>query len=200
MQHFDRRAIAGVALTTFALGACSDEPMAPAIAPPSTAAFAVGADEAVGVSSYFANTNRLAAASGIVMTRAELLLTSEAPVKTPILVFANDRALRLDTKWVARDPRRLSTDATLSYAVYSPLAKATVGGAAEAAFDASFATWNGVSCSKLAVHKKALAPAQVPSFISRGCFRPPTLTMSGSCRARSSSSCLVPGRVSRLSP
>jgi len=172
MQRFDRRALAGVAVTAFALGACSDEPMAPAVAAPATATFAVGADEAVGVSSYFANVNRAAAASGIVMTRAELQLTSDAPVKTPILVFANDRTLRLDTKWVAHDPRRLSTDATLSYAVYSPLARATVGGPAEAAFDASFATWNSVSCSKVAVHKKALAPGQVPSFIVTGLFPP----------------------------
>lgn len=172
MQRFHRRALAGVALTALALGACSDEPTMPAARPPAAAAFSVGSDEIVGLSSYFANTNRLAAASGIVMTRAELLLSSDASAKTPVLVFANDRTLRLPTRWVARDPRRLSTDATLSYAVYSPFAKATVGGAAEAAFDASFAAWNGVACSNLAVRKKALAPAQFPSFIVTGLFPP----------------------------
>jgi hypothetical protein len=128
--------------------------------------------DAIGVSEYLAAISRQAAAKGVAVARAELLLTSNAPVKTPRVVFANDRQLRLDSRWVPRDSRRLATDATLKYAVFSPLARATVGGLAESAFDASFATWNAVGCSNIAVRKVALPADRLPSFILTGLFPP----------------------------
>ena len=174
MTRFDRRALAGVALTALVFNACADSATAPASAVPSAASLAVADDDAVGFSPYFAEVNRkaLAAGAGVAISRAELLLTSNASAKTPRIIFANDRQLRLETRWVPRDLRRLSTDATISYGVFSPLAKATVGGNAEAAFDATFATWNAVNCSNLVVKKKAISQTQVPSFILTGNFPP----------------------------
>jgi hypothetical protein len=171
----DRRALAGVALAMLACVACTDESTAPAGEAPSPSLSVAGSDgDATGVSAYLQNANRLAAARGarVAVSRAELLLSADAPLKTPRLIFANDRALRLDSRWVPRDLRRLSTDATLTYAVFSPLASATVGGPSEAAFDASFATWNAARCSRLEVRKKIIPPSQLPSFILTGLFPP----------------------------
>jgi hypothetical protein len=172
----DRRVLAGVALTILACLACTDESTAPAVGAPPVPALSVwgGDDDAVGVSEFLATTNRQAAAAGarVAAAHAELLTSSDAPLKTPRLVFANDRTLRLESRWVPQDIRRLATDASLSYGVFTPFAKATVGGPSEAAFDASFATWNAVNCSKLSVRKRTLSPAQLPSFILTGLFPP----------------------------
>ena len=172
MKRSDRRAFAGVALATLAIAACADQPTSPPAVAFQRPSLAVADDEPFGVSDYLATVNRSAAKAGVVVTRAELLVSSDAPVKTPRLIFANDRTLRLPTRWVPRDLRRLSTDATLSYTVFSPLAFSVTGGPAEAAFDASIATWNAVNCSKLVVRKLAPAPAQIPSFILTGLFPP----------------------------
>jgi hypothetical protein len=175
MTGLDRHALAGVAIALLACVACARESTAPATVPASPNLAVSNSDgDAVGVSQYFADANRRALASGarVAVSRAELLVSADAPLKIPRIIFANDRELRLDTRWVPRDLRRLSTDATLTYAVFAPLAKATVGGAAEPAFDASFATWNAVGCSNMRVRKKALAPGQFPSFLLTGLFPP----------------------------
>jgi hypothetical protein len=175
MTGIDRHALAGVAITLLACVACARESTAPATVPASPNLSVSNSDgDAVGVSQYFADANRRALASGarVAVSRAELLVSADAPLRIPRITFANDRELRLDTRWVPRDIRRLSTDATLTYAVFAPLARATVGGAAEAAFDASFATWNAVGCSNMRVRKKALAPGQLPSFVLTGLFPP----------------------------
>lgn len=175
MTGIDRHALAGVAITLLACVACARESTAPATVPASPTLSVSNDDgDAVGVSQYFADANRRALASGarVAVSRAELLVSADAPLKIPRIIFANDRELRLDSRWVPRDLRRLSTDATLTYAVFAPFAVATVGGAAEAAFDASFATWNAVGCSNMRVRKKALAPGQLPSFILTGLFPP----------------------------
>jgi hypothetical protein len=169
------RRLAGAALTVLMLGGCTDQPTAPiTIASDPSFAMIAGA-EPVGYSTYLAELNRRMAAAGgqVAVARAELLVTSDAPLKTPRIIFADDRELRLDTRWVPRDLRRLATDATLSYSVFSPFANATIGGPAEAAIDRSFATWNAVSCSKLAVRKVALQPGQLPSYILTGGLFPP---------------------------
>jgi hypothetical protein len=175
MTGIDRHALAGVAITLLGCVACTRESTAPATLAASPNLSVSNSDgDAVGVSQYFADANRRALASGarVAVSRAELLVSADASLKIPRIIFANDRALRTDTRWVARDVRRLSTDATLTYAVFAPFAAATVGGAAEAAFDASFATWNAVGCSNMRVRKKALAPGQFPSFLLTGLFPP----------------------------
>src|SRR5688572_16456182 len=172
MMRPDRRALARVAFGVLALAGCTDEPTVPAIVPPHDVSLAVSDMDEVGVSAYLASANVAAAKRGVMIARAELLTTSDAPAKTPRLIFANNRRLRLESRWVPRDLRRLATDATLSYVVFSPLAISTTGGPAEAAFDASIATWNAVSCSNLVVRKRTPSPAQPPSFILSGLFPP----------------------------
>jgi hypothetical protein len=172
MTFAHRRAFAGVALVSLGVSACSDQPTSPALIDATTPSFAVSSSDETAFSAYLASADVRAAQSGLMIAQAELLTTSTASVKTPRIIFANDRALRLNSGWVARDLRRLSTDATLSYAVFAPFAKASVGGAAEAAIDASMATWNSASCSKLAIQKRTLAPAQFPSFLLTGLFPP----------------------------
>ncbi len=179
MMFATRRAFAGVALLSLASVACTDPPTAPARVGASNLSFAVGEAEETGVSGYLAAANARAARAGVMVTHAELLQTSDAAVKTPRLIFANDRQLRLPTGWVARDLRRLSTDATLSYAVFAPFATATVGGPATAAFDAAFATWNNANCSKLVINKRALGPSQFPSFLLTGLFPPADINAVG---------------------
>jgi hypothetical protein len=174
MTYPERRAMAGVVLLVLASAACSDSTAPARSAAPISSLSVVGDGEPIGTSEYLETVNRQAVAKGIGVTvsRAERLLAADAPAQIPRIVFANDRQLRLQSRWVARDPRRLATDATLSYGVFAPLAQATIGGAAEAAFDASFSTWNAVSCSKMGVRKKALAPGLGPSFILTGLFPP----------------------------
>ena len=169
-----RRAHAGVLSLVLACLACADSTAPADLAAPNASLSVEGDDaDAIGVSAYLGTINRQAASGArVAVSRAELLLSANAPAKTPRLVFANDRQLRIPTRWVARDPRRLATDATLSYAVFSPLAQATVGGSAEAAFDKSFATWNSTSCSKMQVRKKSIAAGVLPSFILTQLFPP----------------------------
>ena len=175
MTYSERRALAGVMLLLLASAACTDSTGPTPVASTSPSFSVVGDDgDAVGVSEFFASVNRQAVARGanVAVSRAELLLTSDAPAKTARIIFANDRQLRLQSRWVPRDIRRLATDETLSFGVYTPFAWATVGGQAESAFDATFATWNAASCSKMKVRKKALAPGQIPSFIMTSLFPP----------------------------
>src|SRR4030095_13297617 len=108
----NRRAAAGVALLVLACVACTDQPTAPPRVSTTTPNLSVaGDDDVAGVSDYLASVNRQAQARGIgvAAARAEALLSSDAPVKTPRIIFANDRELRLDSRWVPRDIRRLST-------------------------------------------------------------------------------------------
>lgn len=170
------RALLGVVAAVFMLAGCTDQATAPTAVPgrPSFSAIGTG-DEPVGFSDKLADVNRQAAASGAraVIQRAELLLAPNAPVNTPRIIFANDRELRLSTRWVWGDLRRLATNGELTRVVFGPFARATVGGAAEAAFDASFATWNAVTCSNIAVRKIALAPGRLPSgILIPGAFPP----------------------------
>jgi hypothetical protein len=180
-MKFESRALARASLAACVLTACADATTAPRTMPDKPS-LAVDAEvEPSMISGYLVTLNdRLAAAgANVVATEAELLVSASASAKTPRIVFANDRALRLATRWVPRDLRRLATDATLTYSVFSPFANASVGGPAEAAFDAGFATWNSVSCSKLVVRKKALIPGQFPSFIFTGLFPPADINMVG---------------------
>lgn len=84
-------------------------------------------------------------------------------------VFADDRNLRLDTRWVPDDPRRDGRNA-LAYAVDGTFGTATgAAGTAdgEPEIDASFDTWNAVKCSDLTVEKQP-DPGVIPSTILAG--------------------------------
>lgn len=179
-----RRAFVGLAAIVLAIVGCSDPTTAPTPThPPRAPSFAIlGAEDVASYSPYLADLNRRMFASGgrVAVVAAELLLAPNAPAKTPTIILATDRTLRLPLGWVSADLRRLATDATLSYAVYPEWKNAAIGGDGEASFDASFATWNAATCSNLVVRKKSLdpgeapnaGPGQVPSFLFTGLFPP----------------------------
>jgi hypothetical protein len=96
------------------------------------------------------------------------------PSSPSLAVTGDDDAFAVSDYLANVNPQAVASgDATLSYGVYLPFAKATVGGPAEAAFDASFATWNAVTCSNISVRKRVIAPAQIPSTLLTGMV-PPT--------------------------
>jgi hypothetical protein len=167
-----RRALARATFVACAFTACADNTTAPASLPESPAFFLAEDAEATAVSAQLAALNARLTAAGarVIAARADLLLASTAAVKTPRIVFANDRTKHAPSRWVRGDLRRLATDASLSYSVFAPLALATVGGPAEGAIDASFATWNAVGCAGFGLHKKVLGPGQFPSFFFTGLF------------------------------
>lgn len=81
------------------------------------------------------------------------------------IVFANDRELRLPSRWVPFDPVR-GRDDKLRYAIFQPLASTGDGIDGEPEIDASFQTWEDVNCGKLDIEKVDPLPANVfPSAI-----------------------------------
>ncbi len=74
-------------------------------------------------------------------------------------VFANDRTLRLESQWVPGDERRNASGNTVTHVVDQTFAGANVFNPfpvinAEPAIDASFETWDAMSCSKLDIVKR----------------------------------------------
>ncbi len=81
------------------------------------------------------------------------------------IVFANDRTLRLGSRWVPGDPRRGATGADLTEGSFAPYAVANGAIPTEAIVDATFDTWNAVSCSNLRVDKVSIPSGVFPSAI-----------------------------------
>ena len=115
--------------------------------------------DAPSVSAYFARVNEDLAASGlhIALHRAEFV-TARGARQAGQTVFANDRMLRLNTRWAPGDERRAPglSGNTLTYLVYEPLSRADNGTIdAEPAIDASFDTWEKATrCSVLPLRKR----------------------------------------------
>jgi hypothetical protein len=201
MTYPYRRPLLGVAASILVLAGCADQATAPAAAahpiPQSPSpSIAEDAQQPVGYSAYLADVNRRIIALGgrAVIARAELLMTPSASANSPRVVFADNHNLRLDSRWVFGDLRRLVTDGELKYGVFAPLARATVGGPAEASFDATFATWNAVSCSNIRVRKIPLNPARFPSAIlNPGIFPPADIVDVGFLPASLLDAVLGPG-------
>lgn len=90
------------------------------------------------------------------------------------VVFADDRRLRLGSRWVPGDPRREGrntlahmVDGTFAWAnSFGPVGSSAVYG--EPAIDASFETWNGVTCSGLDAAKVVDDGSQFPSLVLGG--------------------------------
>lgn len=83
------------------------------------------------------------------------------------IVFANDRQLRLSAQWVPflGNPIR-DRDDTINHAIFLPFAVTSDGIDGEPEIDASFDTWENVTCSNLDIVKHPGLPANVfPSAI-----------------------------------
>lgn len=81
-------------------------------------------------------------------------------------VFANDRQKRLTAQWVPflENPIR-ERDDTINHAIFLPFAFTSDGIDGEPEIDASFDTWENVSCSKLDIVKTGLPGNVFPSAI-----------------------------------
>lgn len=112
--------------------------------------------------------DRLAAAgSPIAVSKLEYVTGGEAD-EAGQTVFATDRTLRLTSKWVAGDARRLATGDLITQTTFAPFGTANVGTADEIdgipPINASFGTWDAVTCSNLDL--LTLAPTEMnPSAI-----------------------------------
>jgi hypothetical protein len=97
--------------------------------------------------------------------QVELSLAPTADPASPIVIFAFDRTLRLASRWVPGDARRAADGNNITFANFSPLMIANGVTPAEASADAAFATWSGVTCSKLPLVKRTLPGNVFPSAI-----------------------------------
>ncbi len=145
------RLAAGAAVVLTA--SCSSESVNPESAP----AFASAAVEDGPISAKLAQINDSLAALGlnIAVQKAEFILAPTAPVPASgQIVFANDRAKQLSSQWVPGDVRREADGDRITYMNFTPFMAANGAGNAEGAIDASFATWDGVTCSNLDIVKR----------------------------------------------
>jgi hypothetical protein len=150
MQVTRLGACAAILLTA----SCSSEAVDPESVPTFTSSAAI---EEGPVSAQLARINDSLAALGlnIAVAKAEFVLAPTAPEPAGgQIVFANDRAKRLDTRGVSNDARRLADGSRLTYMHVTPLLAANGAGNAEGAIDASFQTWDDQQCTTLDVVKR----------------------------------------------
>jgi len=100
------------------------------------------------------NAALAAAGAGYAVEMAEISYAPTASVDKAQIVFAFDRTLRLTSKWVPGDPRRDADGNNITYMIDQTFMNANGAANAEAAIDASFGTWQQVSCSKLNIVKR----------------------------------------------
>ncbi len=103
--------------------------------------------------------NERLAASGLSVRiqKAEISFATNAPADAASVVFANDRTLRLSSRWVPRDPRREADGDNITYLVDQSfrMAKGSAGPInSEPALDAAFSTWDGLQCSNVDLIKR----------------------------------------------
>ncbi len=121
---------------------------------------AVTDDRTEAVQAYIAQVNADFASRGlgIAIEKAEWVGGGEGH-EAGQTVFANDRTLRLGSQWVPGDERRDAQGTTITYVVDQSFATASNASSplppvnGEPAIDASFDTWDEVTCSKLDIVK-----------------------------------------------
>lgn len=149
------RPLARLSFLSLAVACAGDpEPTAPAEA----TAVALSA-EATATSTGLDEVNARLATEGLPVrvVQAALALAPTAPPHRASVVFSNDRELRLPFRWVLGDPRRETTGNQLRHYFFSPFAAVnTFAGPAdgEPQVDASFDTWEGLSCFNSDLVKK----------------------------------------------
>jgi hypothetical protein len=117
------------------------------------------------LASVISDANEALAASGssLAISQAEWI-DGAGDTDAAKTVFANDRMLRLDSRWVPGDPRRGATGTDLTQGSFTPFQIAD-GVLTEPIVDAAFSTWEGLRCSDLGVNKVGFAPGVFPSAI-----------------------------------
>ena len=151
---------------------CSSESVTPGSAPNFSTSAAI---EEGPVSAQLARINDSLAALGlnIAVQKAEFLLAPTAPVPASgQIVFANDRAKQLTSRWVPNDPRREADGNRLTYMNVTPFMAANGAGNAEGGIDASFATWDAMKCTTLDIVKRPWNGGNPSAILSVGGLQP----------------------------
>jgi hypothetical protein len=157
-------------LASFAALACEEMPTQPATDGPAFAAVKKTGwrpDEAAALR-YVEDINAKLQAQGATyaVQRMEWAMAPGADLAAGNVVFANDRDLRLESRWVPGDARRLADGDNITHATWLPAAFAPgVVGSVDGIVDAAFNTWGKVKCSKLPLVKRTLAANIIPSAI-----------------------------------
>lgn len=154
------------AVAAVGLAACAGEPQAPSSELPSFASAASS------VSPILDSINGDLAARGldVRVSHAEFVLAASGRHDAAgQILFANNRAKRLDTRWVPGDARRLADGNRLTYLNFTPFMAANAGGGASvagtAAVNASFDTWDAQVCSVLDLVERPWDGATNPSAL-----------------------------------
>lgn len=111
-----------------------------------------------------AMVNERLAARGLPIELYKVEYVTGGPGATEVgqTVFATDRTLRLESKWVPGDGRRLATGNVITQISSLPFAPANFGTPDQIdgtpPIDASFDTWNNVTCSNLDILTLAPTP------------------------------------------
>jgi hypothetical protein len=147
------------AVAALALSACAPEPTAPdasgaEVQGPAFAKGGTAAGDVVSAKLQEINAKLEAAGANYRVGKAELALAPNASPGAAQIIFAFDRQLRLPTKWVPGDPRRLADGANITHMVDQILATANGTINSEPSIDASFDTWENIQCSKLNIVKR----------------------------------------------
>ncbi len=158
-QHFR---LVGAIAVALAFSACASDTTQPAAVgsdadSPALAKNKGGSSGGDEVSAKLAEINAGLAAAGAhyAVEMAEISMPpSAASADRGQIIYANDRTHRLTSKWVPGDPRRDADGNNITYMIDQSFMNANGAGNAEPSIDASYATWNGVNCSKLNIVKR----------------------------------------------
>ena len=126
-------------------------------------------DVGLGLQERMTAINEALAAAGyaVRVQKAELSLADNAPADAAAVVFANDRRLRLTSRWVPGDTRREADGNNITYLADQTFRMANGASGpinSEPAVDTAFGTWDGVTCSNLDIVKRADTEPN-PNFI-----------------------------------
>jgi len=119
------------------------------------------------INPYLAEANQKLAAQGVNyrVDRAEYVVSGTGEEAAGRTVFADNRTLRLTSRWVPGDERRVNPGPGLTYAHFQGFMESASGFDATPAIDASFDTWEALSCSTLELTKEILPGNVFPSGI-----------------------------------
>lgn len=162
MHH--RKLAALMVVSAVGLAACSDDTVSPdpQMTPEASWSQLVAGPSgltAVGESIDDINAALAARGANYAVARAEYVLAANAsgPLvdRADHTIFANNRQLRLPSRWVPGDERRAADGNNITFLNFQPLMGANAGSLdSEPAVDASFATWDAQQCTTLDLVKR----------------------------------------------
>ena len=131
---------------------------------------ALSAADVPALNAYLVAVNHALDANGANyrVARAEYLVAREPGDPAGQTVFAIEREMRLDSRWVPGDPRRATSGNVIRYAHFAPLMWANAGTGtarvnATPAVEASFRTWDSRTCTTLDLQRVTLPGTVLPS-------------------------------------